>query len=114
MGEIVHKNQPCLNPKCGSSDARQVYADGTSFCFSCESFFGKAESDGITPVLVKKSPNIVNMKLTQIATLPHRGFQERQVTKAIAEFFDVRVEYNTDGEIVAHYYPYPGQNYKVR
>ena len=115
MGEIVHKNQPCLSPKCGSSDARQVYADGTSFCFSCESFFGKAESDGITPVISsKKSPNIVGMRLEQIAQLPHRGFQERQITKVIAEFFDVRVEYNTDGEICAHYYPYPGQNYKVR
>lgn len=25
----------CLNPKCGSSDARYVYKDGSSFCFSC-------------------------------------------------------------------------------
>jgi hypothetical protein len=25
----------CLNPQCGSSDARFVYKDGSSFCFSC-------------------------------------------------------------------------------
>jgi hypothetical protein len=29
----------CLNPSCGSSDARYVYKDGSSFCFSCRKSF---------------------------------------------------------------------------
>ena len=41
MGKIIVKNQPCLDKNCGSSDARQIYEDGTSFCFSCQQFFQK-------------------------------------------------------------------------
>ena len=39
MGKIVVKDQPCLSEDCGSSDARQVYEDGTSYCFHVEAGF---------------------------------------------------------------------------
>ena len=43
MGKIVHKNQPCLDDKCGSSDARQVYEDGTHIAFLAIAFSIKKE-----------------------------------------------------------------------
>jgi hypothetical protein len=43
MGTIVIKDQPCL--KCTSHDARQIYDDGTSYCFSCNKFFKKDHNE---------------------------------------------------------------------
>ena len=47
-----------------------------------------------------------DMQLAEIATYTTRGFQERGVTKAVCEFFGVKVSYGADGKIDAHYYPY--------
>lgn len=123
MGKIVAKNKPCLDTACGSSDARQVYEDGTSFCFSCMKFFPKNAEDSIfdkeehnyLPKVVRTMED-VEKKLKEIASLPVRGFKERKISKEVCEFFDVKVSYNADsGEIAAHYYPYEnGKAYKVR
>ena len=40
---FVEYHVPCL--KCGSSDARSVNADGSSYCFSCNNYF-RAEEQG--------------------------------------------------------------------
>lgn len=123
MGTIVAKNRPCLDSACGSSDARQIYEDGTSFCFSCMKFFPKNAEDIVPdkeehnylPKVVRTVEDI-EKKLKEISTLPVRGFKERKVSKEVCEFFDVKVSYNADsGEIAAHYYPYEnGKAYKVR
>lgn len=39
MGKIFLQGKPCISASCGSSDAMQVYKDGTAFCFSCKKFF---------------------------------------------------------------------------
>lgn len=119
MGTIVVRNQPCLNPACGSHDARQVYEDGSSFCFSCKTPFKPQSTDGFaeattttvkTPTMLKKQVSVEEIK-----TYPVRGFKDRGIEKVVAEFFDVRVSYNSDGAIEVHYYPYEdGQAYKVR
>lgn len=138
MGKVVKKNQPCLNPECGSHDARQVYEDGTSFCFSCHKFFPKGadevseEDEGFEKVetteVVKKAPPSLpaslrkpgstkskSLSLEEISELATRGFRERKVTKEVAEFFGVKVSYNSSGTIDAHYYPYSGgKAYKIR
>jgi twinkle protein len=118
MGRIVSKNNPCLNPECGSSDARQIYEDDTSFCFSCQTFFKAEEDTGermtTSPSLILKS---AKTSIEEIATYPVRGFKERGITKNITEFFGVKVSYNDAGEIDTHYYPYiDGDNvsYKIR
>lgn len=116
MGKIVKRNLPCLNKECGSSDARQIYQDGTSFCFSCQGWFPKQENE-VLDFEPTTSSKIFKKQITveEIKELPSRGFKERNITKTVAEFFDVKVSYNENGEIDAHYYPYEdGKAYKIR
>jgi len=112
MGQVVTRNQPCLNSSCGSHDARQIYEDGTSFCFSCQTWFPKQEGEIIIETKVEAFTK--QMTIANVKELPVRGFKERDVTKPVCEFFDVRVSYGEDGEIDAHYYPYGENAYKVR
>ena len=44
--------------------------------------------------------------ITEIYTYETRGFEERQITRAVCEEFGVRVEYDEDRNISGHYYPY--------
>ena len=136
MGKVVKKNQPCIDPSCGSSDALQIYEDGDAFCFSCQKFFTKAQvakglednnevdaddepdpdaEDGeafkaTTTAKAKTSsvPSFSRKTLShaEIADLPIRGFKERLIKKEVAEFFGVHVSYGGNGQIDAHYYPY--------
>jgi hypothetical protein len=116
LGVIVKSNLACINPECGSSDARRLYDDGTSFCFSCKGFFGESDADG--EVLKEAKPKKEYKKknlFEEIATYPVRGFKERRISKEVAEFYDVRVSYDSDGNIDTHYYPYDdGKAFKVR
>lgn len=141
MGKVVKKNQPCPDATCGSSDALQVYEAGDGFCFSCQTFFTKAqveaagESDhedehvsddeDFTSTVTTKTtvpasrpvPSFSRKLITleEIETLPIRGFKERLIKKEIAEFFRVHVSYSDNGQINAHYYPYDnGKHYKIR
>jgi twinkle protein len=114
MGVVIVKNQPCLDRVgCGSSDARQIYEDRTSFCFSCQQFFPKQQDEEefiVEPVkeFSKK------LSLEDIKDLPIRGFKERDISKEVTEFFGVKVSYNENGEIDTHYYPYGDKAYKIR
>jgi twinkle protein len=123
MGNVVVRNQPCLNSSCGSHDARQVYDNGTSYCFSCEGYFNKEQTKAaLTEEIVfeVKQPKKEIMKeeskteLQEIKEYPIRGFKNRAISKEVCEFFDVRVSFSTDGEIDTHYYPYEEGAYKVR
>jgi len=99
MGQIVKRNQPC--EKCGSSDAKQCYEDGTAYCFSCNSYFKNYKGKDIEFKVANSNETIYD-----IAEYDIRGFKERNITKKVAEYFNVKVSYNTSGEIDAHYYPY--------
>jgi twinkle protein len=70
--ESVH--QPC--PDCGSSDALAKYADGNTYCFSCQKRIGGGEvrimsnsmqikKSDITPVKVGNETDILNRKITK-------------------------------------------------
>lgn len=104
MGTIVVHNQPC--PSCGSSDARQVYEDGSSHCFSCTKNFRAGALENTTSE--KKVPSFkkTRVSLEEIATFQSRGFKERDIQKVVCEFFGVKVSYGSDGVIDGHYYPY--------
>ena len=116
MGHIVKYKNSC---KCGSSDARNIYEDGTSYCFSCSSWFPK-EKEGEEMVdfdIPDVKPKVQKISVNEISGYPIRGFKDRNIRKEIAEFFDVHVSYDTNGDIEAHYYPYVDNNhvsYKVR
>jgi len=112
MGTVVVHNQPCPNTSCGSSDARQIYDDGTSFCFSCADWFGKIDGE---VYVEEKKEYAKRMSPEEVKELPFRGFKERGITKTVTEFYDVRVSYGDNGEIDTHYYPYSsGSAYKIR
>jgi twinkle protein len=103
MGKIVVKDQPCLSEDCGSSDARQIYEDGTSYCFSCRGWFPDQDKDSF--VSIKKESYGIET-LEEIASYAVRGFADRKITKKITEYFNVRVTVNGKGEVDSHYYPY--------
>jgi len=113
MGKIVKKDQPCL--VCPSSDARQVYEDGGSKCYSCERYFSSKSKQ------VEKAPGnpsalrIKKVQPEEIAEYATRGFEARAITKAVCAHYGVKVSYNNDGNIDHHYYPYEGvKKYKIR
>jgi len=100
MSKIVEYKQPCK--KCGSSDARQVYEEGTSYCFSCGTYF--PASGEIDMSFFRK---------TDPSTLLPKKFIDRKIGFKVNEFFGVKAETNESGEIIKHYYPY-GDAFKVR
>jgi len=113
MGRITIRNQSC--EKCGSSDAKQIYDDGSGFCFSCRSnFFAPKENH----MQEKFSSTNWNNKLEEVATYVSRGFKERNIFKQVTEHYGVKVSYDLDGNIDTHYYPYYSDRtlvgYKVR
>ena len=114
MGQIITRNQPC--EKCGSSDAKQIYDDGSAFCFSCKSnFFAPKEGYMEQPEIKKDWSN----RLQEVQNdYPSRGFKERNVYLQVAEHYGVKVSYDLDGNIDAHYYPFYADDklcgYKVR
>lgn len=106
MGKIVKPNNPCLNPKCKSSDARQIYEDGTSFCFSCSQFF---KADGNIQGISERETVVDKQRketLEEIKDLPIKAINDRKISKSICEFFGVKVSVDEDGLIDAHFYPY--------
>jgi hypothetical protein len=113
MGKIVLKNQPCLDKvDCCSSDARQVYEDGTSFCFSCKRFFtakeGEVDSTEMgfkmsTPSVSNLKPPTLNRQNNQVTVADidsyiSKGFKERDITRIVAEFFGVKVSFDSNGD----------------
>jgi len=120
VGNVVQKDQPCLKSECGSSDARQVYDDGSSFCFSCQSFFKKDFEDDVEQFTkvdktVPKPKTKGSGEILEIEQYPVRGFRERDIKKPVTDFYHVRVSYDGAGNIDTHYYPYDdGKAYKIR
>lgn len=100
MGRIVTRNQPC--EKCGSSDAKQIYEDGSAFCFSCRQNF-LAPREGIIMPDNKDWSNKLREVEHDYST---RGFKERNVYKEVSKHYGVKISYDLDGNIDSHYYPY--------
>ena len=88
-------HQPC--EVCGSSDALTIY-DDHSYCFSCENIVRFNE---------KEDNNNKMYSLEDILKLPIQSLPDRGISKEIADYYGVRVEYSeTTGEPAIHYYPY--------
>jgi twinkle protein len=100
VSRVIEKNQPCLSPSCGSSDARQVYEEGSSYCFSCKTYFPKAGNEGVEQSIQVKE---------NVCDYPIRPIPDRKISSEVTRFYGVRSSFNVDsGEIDAHYYPYEG------
>lgn len=118
MGRIVKKDQPC--EKCGGSDPKQIYEDGSAYCFSCRSNFPPPREGRIVNNKEEDFQEDSSwVSLLEVANeYPSRGFKERNIFKQVSEHYGVKVSYDLDGVIDTHYYPYCQNNaivgYKVR
>ncbi len=107
MGRIVKSKQPCLI--CPSSDARQIYENGSSFCFSCKRYFNSKQEQVVSSAPIQRK----DISLDEIEKLKSTALKSRGISKEVCEYFGVKVSFNSDGIIDAHYYPYEN-GYKVR
>jgi len=113
MGKLYERNQPCPSPKCGSSDAFQIYIqdDGTfdGYCFSCNHYTNDPYDNKKENMEVVQAQEIDNdEKLSRnIESLPSRASPTRGHTSDTTAYFGVKTELSpTDGTTVtAHYYP---------
>lgn len=99
---------------CGSSDAKAIYSDGSSYCFACQTAI-RADSAVISnsggkvlPMTHKAVTEQIRGITGQFLSIPDRG-----ITKATCEAYGVK---QSDTE---HYYPYTDSKgnevaYKVR
>ena len=92
MAEFV-KHEGCED--CGSSDAKAVYDDGSTYCFSCQTFHS-----GSTSVEVK--PRVNNRINTDGVFGP---MTDRRISEFTCKKFGVKLEYDTKGQISKHHYP---------
>lgn len=100
---------------CGSSDGVGMYSNGIGKCFVCDKItFDKERENTMQESYQPKQTE----SLQSIDAYDTRGVQERGITKQVAAHYGMRVAYNQDGTIEAHYYPYTKKGktvaYKVR
>lgn len=93
---LVERHIPCDD--CGSSNARCVYGDGHSHCYSCNTHIpGKREKEDF---------------LTDTFTyeyLPYRGIE-----KETFRFYDTKTKIDSEGKPIAIGFPWPNGSMKVR
>jgi twinkle protein len=69
----------------------------------------------IIPKLNTNKADYDKKKLADIALMRSAPLKSRKISKEVCDFYNVRASFNSDGEIVAHYYPYEGgKAWKVR
>ena len=88
---FIATNQPC--PDCGSSDALAVNEDGSTKCFSCETFNPKGEGKPKKQPM-KKQNNFEHLK-GEASPLPARGIHLDTCKK-----YNYKVGKNEKGEWV--------------
>ena len=99
-------------PKCPSSDGFAIYDDNHGHCFVCGHHVNNLDKEGEVMPL-DTSNEVFDYREFEAATGDPRGCKERGITKTVAEYFDVRVDYDADRNITAYHYPYTGESVKV-
>lgn len=95
------KHLPC--PDCGSSDALSVNEDGSTYCFSCETYTRPVEAFN-------------DAEVTEVSTAPRKlvtgpsdaflgGFKDRRISMDTAEAYNVTQ--NSNGDV---FFPYVDRN----
>ena len=91
------RHEPC--PKCGSKDNLARYSDGHAVCFTggCDHY---ERADG--QVIESKPQAYRKLEMNGVvASIP-----DRRISEATCKKFGVTVEYDTEGKISKHHYPY--------
>ena len=104
--------------KCGSSDGRELYDDGHSYCFVCEDYMKDGNCDTPTRQVDTSSAFTVDVGVDAIGKYPSYPMGSRKTSRDVVDFFNVRMSVDEDGKPEAHYYPYTKNGkvvaYKVR
>lgn len=95
--ETVELHIPCED--CGSSDARVVYADGHSYCYSCNAFIPSN----------KKEEFLSDTNDYTYEFLSYRG-----IDKETFRFYNTKTKIDSEGKPVSIGFPYPNNSMKVR
>ena len=109
MGNDINRvvsRVPC--PSCRErgedtkGDNKAVYADGHGYCFSCSTYYPSKEQDNYQP---QQEVNTMHTGLVE-----PRGtiseIRDRKISKSICEKYGVKLAFNQEAEVIAHYYPY--------
>jgi twinkle protein len=89
-------------PACPSSDGFAVYDDGHGYCYVCNHYEKEIGKEEEMPL----DTNTPSLELFEANLGDCRGVQDRRITKTIAEHYGVRVNYDSDRNIIAYNYPY--------
>lgn len=92
-------HEPC--PECGSSDALAVYRNGGRHCFAagCTYHSNGGKLEDIKQPTEKPSGSVVMNGI--VAAIP-----DRKISQKTCQHYQVTVEYDSEGKIEKHYYPY--------
>jgi len=124
MGKIVEKHKPCSD--CGSSDAKAVYEDNSSYCFSCKKY--RPSPTAVLKGQLEFKPDAIDeaqlsragKMFTIIEQADCGPILSRKISSEVTKFFGVRVSYDENRKDIRHAYPYlvgkdgVAQAYKVR
>ena len=101
--KFVEYHVPCSS--CGSSDARSINDDGSSYCFSCTTFF--PNDTGINQQQQRGDMQTAE-KITDLSY--HQGslsaIADRGINSETCKKYGVKVIYNGNNLIAKHIYPY--------
>lgn len=132
------KHESC--DECGSTDAKAIYSDNSSHCFSCEHTVPskeyleenqrkpamKVRASAVSPVEEKpvKEKSLSNKMITEEQKEDVKrktctyGNDYRDISDEVLKFYGCRTEFDDEGEVSKRYYPYTlnGQlsGFKVR
>ena len=101
--KFVQYHVPCST--CGSSDARSINDDGSSYCFSCTTFF--PNETGVNQQQQRGDMQTAE-KITDLSY--HQGsvssIADRAINSETCKKYGVKVPYNGNNQIAKHIYPY--------
>lgn len=113
MGTFV-RHAECLNPKCGSSDGRGVYEDGSSWCFVCETYFHADGAEGDTNPHF--DPTTFKFSKGDYVDIPKRGLKEATCRKygyQVAKDRHIAPYRGANGQIIAQKIRKAGKDFSV-
>ena len=109
---FVKYHQPCH--ECGGSDPVSVNADGSAYCFSCNTYFKDYENPDSQPT-VDKTADFKTYQGANKEGYVMRNFNEltdRGISLATAKKYGVKSK-ESFGKIIDHSYPYYINNEEV-
>lgn len=93
-------------PKCGSSDARAIYSNGSSYCFSCGTYFAPGEIEEDEGVIEVKEPEEIQepQRFTPVP-LNYADITNRKLSAYILQKYSMGI-YRENGQLllVANYF----------